>query len=123
MAAISTTIRIKRAYDAPAADDGVRILIDRLWPRGVTKQAARIDHWVKTLAPSTELRKWFNHDPAKWVEFQKRYGAELDARPEAVGELLDLCRDRAVTLVFSARDTIHCNAAFLKPYLEKLLAK
>ncbi|HEU0196540.1 MAG TPA: DUF488 domain-containing protein [Nevskiaceae bacterium] len=114
------TINIKRAYDAPSPGDGLRVLIDRLWPRGVTKDAAKIDEWVKTLAPSTELRKWFGHDPAKFSEFRERYTQELDARKQAVQEVIDLCNKQAVTLVFSARDAVHNNAVVLKEYLERL---
>lgn len=112
-------IRLKRAYDAPDATDGLRVLVDRLWPRGVTKQAAHIDEWVKTLAPTKELRQWFDHDPAKWDGFRERYFRELDGREQGVAEVLALCRKQPVTLVFSARDTKHCNAVALKEYLER----
>ena len=102
--------------DEPPADAGARILVDRLWPRGLSKAAARLDAWSREVAPSTELRKWSNHDPAKWKEFVARYRAELDANP-AVGELLDRCRRGPVTLLYSARDRDHNQAVALRDYL------
>ena len=111
------SIGLKRVYEAPATDDGVRILVDRVWPRGIAKKALRIDDWAKDVAPSTELRKWFDHDPAKWLEFQERYGRELDRRPTAIAAMLEICRSRPVTLVFSAKDARHNNAVALKAYL------
>lgn len=112
-------IHIKRVYDAPAAADGTRVLLDRLWPRGVRKEDARIDQWMNDLAPSTELRRWFGHDPAKWAEFQKRYFKELDAKPDAVAELKKLARAGKVTLVYGARDTENNNAVALREYLRR----
>ena len=112
-------IETKRAYDAPAGSDGRRVLVDRVWPRGVTKGELRLDDWVKELAPSSELRKWFGHDPAKWRGFKDRYFKELDERPEELERLLAKCREGTVTLVFGARDTVHNNAVALKAYLER----
>ena len=114
-------IDLKRAYDPPAKSDGRRVLVDRVWPRGIAKDDLRIDAWLKDLAPSTELRKWIGHDPAKWDEFRKRYGRELEQRSEALEELLDKARAGHVTLVFSARDTEHNNAVALREYLERRL--
>ena len=115
------TIDLKRVYEPPANGDGRRILVDRIWPRGITKADLRIDAWRKDLAPSTELRKWFGHDPAKWDEFRKRYAGELEQRSEALEELVDLARVGHVTLVFSAKDTQHNNAVALKEHLERRL--
>ena len=112
------TIFMKRAYEPSAKTDGMRILIDRLWPRGVTKAKAGIDLWLKELAPSTELRKWFGHDPQKWPEFQKKYRAELKGNP-ALQELRKHCRDGDVTLVYSARDELHNDAVVLKQVLRR----
>lgn len=114
-------IQCKRAYEPPAASDGVRVLIDRMWPRGISKQALQLDEWQKELAPSTGLRKWFGHDPAKWDEFKRRYHAELDEQAEAVGQLVETCRRQTITLVFGARDAVHSNAVALKEYLERRL--
>lgn len=114
-------IRLKRAYDAPAADDGTRYLVDRLWPRGVRKDKLQIAEWLKDVAPSTELRRWFNHDPAKWDEFQRRYTAELEAKPETWAPLLAAARTGPVTLVYSAKDTAHNDAVVLKGFLEQRL--
>ena len=112
-------IRIKRVYDAPARADGTRVLIDRVWPRGLTKQDVAADEWLKDVAPSTALRRWVGHDPAKWPEFRRRYAAELARQPEAVARLRALARRGTVTLVFGARDAAHSNAAALKAYLER----
>ena len=109
---------MKRAYDPPARTDGKRILIDRLWPRGVSKARARIDLWLKDVAPSTELRKWFGHDPEKWSEFRKRYRAELKGNP-ALAELKVLARQGSITLVYSARDELHNDAVVLKAILDR----
>jgi uncharacterized protein YeaO (DUF488 family) len=111
-------IKIKRAYDPPGRGDGKRFLVDRLWPRGVTKEKLRLDDWSKDVAPSDALRKRFHHDPAQWGEFQRRYFAELDARPDAWQPILDAAWRGTVTLVYSARDTEHNNAVALKTYLE-----
>jgi uncharacterized protein YeaO (DUF488 family) len=115
--------RLKRAYENPARGDGVRVLVDRIWPRGVTKDMAMIDHWLKELAPSTELRKWFGHSPSRWAEFKHRYFAELDSRSAEIDDLRKIARDKAVTLVFGARDVEHNQAAALKIYLETCLRK
>jgi len=112
------TIKLKRAYDAPAARDGVRVLVDRLWPRGVSKERLHVAHWMRDVAPTTELRQWFQHDPAKWPEFRKRFLAELASRDAELRELRQLARKRVVTLVFAARDAEQCNATVLKEYLE-----
>lgn len=116
------SIAIKRAYDDPAKNDGYRVLVDRIWPRGVSKEDAKLDDWIKVMAPSTELRKWFGHDPERWDQFRKRYRKELDASDEAQEALADL-RKRAkkhrVTLIFAARDSEHSNAEFLKSLLGK----
>ena len=117
------TIDLKRVYDPPANSDGRRILVDRIWPRGITKADLQIDAWLKDLAPSTELRKWFGHDPAKWDEFRKRYAGELEQRSEALEELVEKARAGHVTLVFSAKDTEHNNAVALKEHLERRLKR
>ncbi len=108
---------MKRAYEQPAAGDGTRVLVDRLWPRGVTKQAAAIDLWVKEIAPSTELRKWFGHDPARWAEFRKRYAAELHRNDAKLAELRGLAKDGPITLVYAARDEAHNDAIVLRDVL------
>ena len=112
-------LNLKRAYDPPAKTDGVRILVDRLWPRGVSKASAKIDHWLKDVAPSTSLRKWFGHDPARWAEFRKRYARELQANPDAVVELRKLSRKGKVTLVYGAKDEEHNHAVALRDYLAR----
>jgi len=114
-------ILIKRAYEPPAAEDGQRVLVDRLWPRGISKARIQIDFWARDLAPSTELRKWFNHDTARWEEFQRRYRAELEA-PERVVLLDDLAaraRVQPMTLLYGARDTEHNEAVVLRDLLEQ----
>lgn len=113
------TIHIKRVYEAPDPADGKRILVDRLWPRGLTKEKARVDLWLKNIAPSGELRQWFGHDPAKWPEFQKRFVAELDANNEATDQLREQLKSSHVTLVYGAKDELHNNAVVIKEYLEK----
>lgn len=112
------TLKLKRIYETQETADGVRILVDRLWPRGVSKSAATIDLWVKEIAPSQELRKWFAHNPKKWRAFRERYFRELDANPAAVETLRRQAKSKRVTLLFSARDTEHNNAVALKNYLE-----
>jgi len=112
------SIRIKRAYDKPAADDGYRVLIDRLWPRGVSIADLKVDSWLKQIAPSDELRKWFGHDESKWDEFKRRYWAELKSHTEELQELVQRTEAGRVTLVYAARDTMHNNALALKEYLE-----
>jgi uncharacterized protein YeaO (DUF488 family) len=114
-------IQTKRVYEAPARADGRRYLVDRLWPRGVRKEALSLAGWCKAVAPSPALRKWFNHDPARWAEFERRYRAELDAHPENWRELLDLARKEKLTLLFGAHDINHNNAVVLKHYLEEHL--
>ncbi|HNS00947.1 MAG TPA: DUF488 domain-containing protein [Anaerolineae bacterium] len=114
-------IRIKRAYDAVEASDGERFLVDRLWPRGVKKEALHLTGWQRDVAPSTELRQWFGHDPARWAEFQQRYQAELDQKPESWQPLLEAAVRGDVTLVYGAKDTQHNDAVVLKAYLETRL--
>jgi uncharacterized protein YeaO (DUF488 family) len=111
-------IKVKRVYETPSPADGTRILVDRLWPRGLTKEKARIDLWLKDMAPSDELRKWYGHDPEKWDEFRKRYFKELQARPESVQAVLDLLSPKTVTLVYSSKEQRINNAFALKEYLE-----
>lgn len=110
-------VKLKRAYEPPTASDGRRILIDRLWPRGVSKAKAAIDGWLKEIAPSTALRKWFGHDPARWQEFRKRYAAEVRGHPERLRELRRLASEGPVTLVYSARDEAHNDAVVLRAIL------
>lgn len=112
----SESLSLKRAYEPPAESDGTRILVDRLWPRGLDKQHAAIDEWLKDVAPSPELRKWFGHDPARWPEFRRRYLAEL-ADNEATARLRKLVREHRVTLVYGARDTEHNQAVILRDFL------
>jgi uncharacterized protein YeaO (DUF488 family) len=114
-------LRLKRAYQPPAEEDGRRILVDRLWPRGVSKKEAHIDFWMKSIAPSDGLRKSFGHTPDKWPEFKQRYFEELDRMPAEIGELLNEARRGVVTLIFAARDETHNNAVALKEYLERRL--
>ena len=111
-------VRIKRVYEPPEPRDGTRILIDRLWPRGLTKDRARVDVWRKDIAPSASLREWFGHDPAKWEEFQKRYWKELEEKKEAVQLLKQKSKQGTVTLVYAARDEEHNGALALKRFLE-----
>jgi uncharacterized protein YeaO (DUF488 family) len=111
------TIRLKRAYEEPSRGDGLRILVERLWPRGLSRERADVDVWLKDIAPSPELRRWFGHEPDKWEEFRRRYWAELDAKPEAVAELRRKARDEPVTFVYAARDEQHNGALALKEYL------
>jgi len=114
----SMELRLKRAYEEPAADDGRRILVDRLWPRGVKKADARIDFWAREVSPSTDLRKRFRHDSALWDEFRRLYFRELDANPEGLAKLRDALADASrATLVYAARDEHHNNAAALAEYL------
>jgi uncharacterized protein YeaO (DUF488 family) len=110
----ATNVRLKRAYDAPESGDGRRLLVDRLWPRGVSKSDAALDDWVNEIAPSTELRKWFGHDPARWDEFRQRYATEIHGHAELLGHLRELARERPVTLVYSARDEVHNDAVVLR---------
>jgi uncharacterized protein YeaO (DUF488 family) len=114
-------LKLKRAYDPPAREDGRRFLVERLWPRGVKKSALRLDAWLKDVAPSTELRKWFSHDPRKWLEFQKRYRSELTQHPEAWDPIAHAARRGTVTLIYGARDPERNSAAVLRDYLKKKL--
>lgn len=113
-------ILLKRAYEVPEPSDGFRILVDRLWPRGVSKSSAQIDLWLKDIAPSATLRKWFDHDPLKWIEFRDRYFLELRRNPEAVEQLTEHMRRGVVTLVYGAKDREHNQAIALKEYLENI---
>lgn len=110
-------IMLKRAYEPHGPADGTRILIDRLWPRGVTKAAAAIDQWVKEIAPSTALRKWFGHDPARWEEFRSRYTAEIHAHPDELRDLRNQARQGPITLIYSAHDEVHNDAIVLRDIL------
>src|SRR5690349_18780293 len=110
-------IKIKRVYEQPGQEDGMRILVDRLWPRGLTKEKARVDLWLKTIAPSTALRKWFGHDPSKWEEFKKRYLRELSENDEAVSLLRQALKKGTATLVYGASDTGHNAAVVLRDFL------
>jgi uncharacterized protein YeaO (DUF488 family) len=112
------SVMLKRVYDPPAKADGERVLVDRLWPRGLTKVKAKVDLWLKDVAPSTELRKWFGHDPEKWTEFKKRYRVELKNNP-ALSELLELSRQGDITLVYAAKDQLHNEAVVLKQILDR----
>lgn len=114
------TIQTKRIYDDVEASDGTRILVDRLWPRGVSKEEAQLDEWMKAVAPSDELREWFDHDPGRWDEFRIRYHEELD-ETEAVQNLIELADSGTVTLLYAASDREHNNAVALRAYLEKRL--
>ena len=113
-----TRIALKRVYDAPSEADGLRVLVERLWPRGLSKDKASIHHWLKDIAPSPELRRWYGHRPERWAEFQTRYHAELDANAEAVRMLETLCAASPVTFVFAARDMDRNGAVALKRYLD-----
>ena len=119
MSAKTAAIRLKRAYALPAKADGQRVLVDRVWPRGVSKDDLKLDDWVKEVAPSSELRKWFGHDPEKWEGFKERYFAELEDCPQAVDRLRERLARGTVTLVFGAKDTEHNNAVALKAYLQR----
>ena len=114
---MTVKVQVRRIYDDPEPTDGKRVLVDRLWPRGVSKEKAAIDLWLKEVAPSTALRQWFNHDPALWEEFQRRYRAELDANGEVVGQLKDVIRAGKTTLVYGAKDEAHNDAVVLAEYL------
>jgi uncharacterized protein YeaO (DUF488 family) len=110
-------VRLKRAYLPPSPDDGVRILVDRLWPRGVRKSGAAIDRWLKDVAPSAELRRWFGHDPSRWEEFDRRYRAELSRDAAPLNELRKAARGARLTLVYAARDEVHNEAVILRDLL------
>lgn len=112
-----SNIAIKRIYESASKDDGFRVLVDRIWPRGVSKADAAVDLWAKDLAPSTGLRKWFGHDPAKWTEFKDRYRKELEDRGPALDDLVDKAGDGPMTLLYGAKDTEHNQAVVLKEVL------
>jgi uncharacterized protein YeaO (DUF488 family) len=112
-------IRLRRVYEKPAKEDGIRVLVDRLWPRGFKRGAAAVDVWMKDVAPTKELRKWFCHDPEKWEEFQERYWAELEEKGDRVETLKKLCQRGTVTLLYASRDEEHNNAVALKAFLER----
>lgn len=112
-------ILIKRVYEKPNISDGKRVLIDRLWPRGLTKERAKIDLWLKDIAPTTTLRKWFGHDPSRWNEFKKGYHEELKKNNEVVSKLIKILKSGKVTLIYGAKDEKHNDAVVLKEYLEK----
>jgi uncharacterized protein YeaO (DUF488 family) len=112
-------VRLKRAYEPPAASDGYRVLVDRLWPRGVRREEARLDEWARELAPSAELRRWFGHDPERFEEFRRRYTEELAGQEEKLRELRRRAREEALTLVYSARDVEHNDAVVLAEILRR----
>jgi uncharacterized protein YeaO (DUF488 family) len=111
-------VKVKRVYDSPSRADGLRVLVDRLWPRGLTKERAAVDLWLKDLAPSTELRKWFGHDPTKWKQFKTRYRTELREKKDSIKLLKEKSKVRTLTLLFGARDEGHNEALVLKKVLE-----
>jgi uncharacterized protein YeaO (DUF488 family) len=111
-------IKLKRAYETPSDDDGKRVLVERLWPRGVTKVEAKIDEWIKDIAPSPELRKWYAHDVEKWPEFKRRYVEELKQHDDEVGELKKMVRGSVVTFIYAAHDTEHNSAVVLKEFVQ-----
>jgi len=112
-------LKTKRVYEPAEPSDGARFLVDRLWPRGIKKEKLEMEAWLKDVAPSQNLRKWFAHDPAKWQEFQRRYRAELEANPDAWKPILEAARQGNVTLLYSARDSEHNSAVLLKAFLEE----
>ena len=112
-------IKLKRAYEKPTKDDGERILVERLWPRGVTKDQAKLDLWLKDVAPSAELRKWFGHDPDKWIEFRQGYRKELKQKADLIKLLRRKAKEGTITLVYSARDEAHNGALVLRQFLQK----
>ena len=114
-------IKVKRAYDAPSKQDGFRVLVDRIWPRGLKKEGAAIDRWLKAVAPSSELRQWFGHETKKWREFCQRYAAELEDKEDEIRFLKEQSQSGTLTLIFSARDIEHNNAVALKKYLDSSL--
>ena len=114
----SLDLRIKRIYDAPARSDGFRLLVDRLWPRGISKKRAKLDDWIPELGPSADLRKWFGHDPKRWKEFRRRYWAELAAKPSLIRSIRDRLLNGRVTLLYGARDATHNQAYVIKQFIE-----
>ncbi|MBO0910909.1 MAG: DUF488 family protein [Acidobacteria bacterium] len=115
--------KLKRAYEPASRDDGRRFLVERLWPRGVTKEALRLDTWLKDVGPSPELRKWYNHDVSRWPEFERRYRAELKLNPDAWSPIFEAARRGKVTLIYAARDTEHNSAVVLAGYLDERLRR
>lgn len=115
-------IRTKRIYDEPCPEDGTRVLVDRLWPRGVSKDDAQIDEWVKSVAPSDELRQWYDHDIERWERFRKRYRSELDSADKSIEQLLEFAPSTTLTLLYAAKDPEHNNAIVLKEHLEEQLS-
>ena len=113
-------LKLKRIYESPAEDDGQRYLIERLWPRGMSREKAKLDDWLKNAAPSAELRQWYDHDPAKWAEFRRRYFAELEKKPEAIAAIREGLRKGHVTLVFASRSVELSCAVALREFLEDL---
>ncbi|MGH8149647.1 MAG: DUF488 domain-containing protein [Steroidobacteraceae bacterium] len=111
---VRTAVSIKRAYESPSPSDGTRVLVDRLWPRGLKKSDAAIVQWMKEIAPSNELRQWFGHDVARWEEFRRRYEAELAAKGDLLGELREMAEKGPLTLIYSARDEVHNQAVVLR---------
>lgn len=116
---LAMNIKIKRVYEQPEKDDGMRILVDRLWPRGLTKEKASVDLWLKDIAPSTELRKWFGHDPDKWKRFRGRYQTEIRNNLDLIRVLMQKAREGTITLIYGARDEKHNEALVLKQFLER----
>jgi len=116
-------LKVKRVYEAVERSDGTRFLVERLWPRGMKKEDLKMEAWLKEAAPSNDLRRWFGHDPPKWIDFQKRYRAELAGNPNAWKPILEAAKQGNVTLLYSARDMDHNNALVLKAFLEKRLKK
>ncbi len=116
------TLNVKRVYDVPARSDARRVLVDRIWPRGLSKETAKLDAWLKDLAPSAELRAWFGHDASKWAAFKRRYFRELDRQDSVRGQLVETSPRRTLTLLFAAKDSEHNNAVALKEYVDKQLA-
>lgn len=116
---MSARVWLRRAYEAPSRNDGRRVLVDRVWPRGVSKEDAEIDEWCKEVAPSSDLRRWFGHDPDRWQGFRERYEAELEDRRDVVDHLIDLTRAGRITLVFGAKDEERNNAVVLREVIER----
>ncbi len=116
-------LNLKRVYEQPSSKDGVRILVDRLWPRGLSKEKVKIDHWMKNISPSSELRKWYNHDPKKWNEFKERYFSELNSNIDMLNSLIEVVKNNKSTLVYSSKEEEFNNAVALKEFLVKHLAK
>lgn len=116
-------LKIKRIYDEPSKEDGIRVFVDRLWARGVTKQRAALDYWLKDVAPSPDLRKWFNHEPEKFAEFKKCYQEELSCKPELINEILDLLKKNNVTLIYAAKNPKINHAIVLRDYIKSFKSK